>query len=143
MQKIIKISVILSLFILTACGKADLEPGDAVLVDWYQDNWHMAKLVKDCEKLEGWIVNFNDDFYDASKNQEQPCYSSDQVILDRQPDSSEIQVGDTVLAEFVSDAYYKAQVSKIETPRYFVTFENDGWESELTLDKLRVLPNET
>lgn len=143
MQKIVKIFAVLFVLILTACGKVDLGVGDAVLVDWYQDNWHMAKLVDNCEQEEGWIVDFNDDFYDAPKDQEQPCYSPEKIILDRKPESSEIQVGDTVLAEFVSDAYYKAKVSKIETPQYFVTFENDGWESELTLDKLRVLPSET
>ena len=136
MKRVINIFAFLSVVIFVACGKSQFSQKDPVLVDWYQNNWHMAELVKVCDK--GWIVDFNDDFYNT-KDADQPCYEISKIVKNIIPAASDVKVGDTLLAEWVPDAYYQAKVNKIDGKKYFVTFVNDGWESELTLEKLRIL----
>lgn len=136
--------LLLSVVLLTACKSAPkLKVGDVVLADWYQDNWHVAKLVAECKgegDAAGWTVDFNDNFYDASEGSDPVCYLTDKVILNAAPSADKVKVGDTVLAEWVEDAYYTAKIDKFENDEYSVKFVSDGWESRLKLDKLRLLP---
>lgn len=135
----------LSVFLFVACGGvSQLQAGDTVLADWYQDNWHAARLVaicKDADGREGWTVDYDDNFYDSSEGTEPVCYGIDKIVLNAAPAAGTVKVGDTVLAEWVEDAYYSAKVEKIEGEEYAVKFVTDGWESKIKADKLRLLPD--
>ena len=129
------------LVLLTACTAAPkFKANDVVLADWYQDNWHLGKVTEAC-KDGGWKVSFNDNFYNSGESQQPVCYTENQLVQNADPVASAIKSGDTVLAEWMEDAYYTAKVEKIEGDKYAVKFVSDGWESQLTLDKLRVLPS--
>lgn len=138
--------LLLSVVLFTACNSAPkLKVGDIVLADWYQDNWHVAKLVAECkdkDAVAGWTVDFNDNFYDSNEGSEPICYLDDKIILNVAPAANKVKVGDTVLAEWVEDAYYTAKIDKFENDEYSVKFVSDGWESKLKLDKLRLLPEQ-
>lgn len=139
--------LLLGVVLFTACSSAPkLKAGDSVLADWYQDNWHVAKLVAECKgdaDAAGWTVDFNDNFYDSSEGSAPVCYVGNKLISNVAPAADKVKVGDTVLAEWVEDAFYSAKIDKFENDEYSVKFVSDGWESKLKLDKLRLLPVKT
>ncbi|MEK7085567.1 MAG: hypothetical protein AAB953_00955 [Patescibacteria group bacterium] len=139
MKKSILLFSVLILFV--ACsGAPKFKAGDIVLADWYQDNWHLGKLGAECNEGSGWTVDFNDSFYDSAEGQESTCYTMDKIVANTPPAADKIKVGDVVLGEWVEDAYYSAKVDKIEGDKYSIKFVSDGWESQVTLDKLRLVP---
>lgn len=139
MKKSLFLLFVLVLF--TACsGAPKFKAGDIVLADWYQDNWHLGKLVAECNEGAGWTVDFNDSFYDSGEGQEPTCYTSDKIVANTPPSADKVKVGDTLLGEWVEDAYYSAKIEKIEGDKYSIKFVSDGWESQVTLDKLRLSP---
>ncbi len=139
MKKFLFLFSVLILFV--ACsGTPKFKAGDTVLADWYQDNWHVAKLVAECDVGPGWTVDFNDAFYDSDEGQEPVCYIMEKIAVNVPLSADAVKVGDVVLGEWVEDAYYSATVEKIEADKYSIKFVSDGWESQLTLDKLRLVP---
>lgn len=135
-----KIAALLLLaVVLTACSsKPSMKAGDSVIADWYEDTWHVGKLVAACEG--GWTVDFKDDFYDSSEGQTPACYAPAKLVADVAPAAGSVKADDTVLAQWVEDSYYTAKITKIDGDKYSVKFVSDGWESELKLDQLRLLP---
>jgi len=137
MKKLFLFVAVLSLF--TACGGPKFKANDVVLADWYQGNWHIGKVTEEC-KEGGWKVAFNDSFYNASGDKQAVCYMEDKLVGNAAPAASAVKVGDTVLAEWMEDAFYAAKIDKIDGNKYSVKFVSDGWQSQLTLEKLRVMP---
>lgn len=138
MKKLLLLITVLGLF--TACsGSPKFKANDVVLADWYQGNWHIGKVTEAC-KEGGWKVTFNDNFYNSSSDKQPVCYTADKLVQNVSPSSSSVKTGDTVLAEWMEDAFYAAKVQKIDGDKYSIKFVSDGWESQLTLDKLRVMP---
>lgn len=151
------IFALLSVVLFTACGTAPkLKAGDAVLTDWYQGNWHAARLIAECKDTNGnnadgnvesntqgetgWTVDFNDNFYDSGEGSDPVCFTADKIVLDAAPSASMVKVGNTLLAEWIEDSYYVAKVEKINGEEYSVKFLTDNWESQVRLDQLRLLP---
>ncbi len=131
--------LLLAIVLLTACSsKPSMKAGDSVIADWYEDTWHVGKLVAECEG--GWTVDFKDDFYDSGEGQEPACYAPAKLVVDVAPVAADVKVDGTVLAQWVEDSYYTAKIVKIDGDKYSVKFVSDGWESELKLDQLRLLP---
>lgn len=138
MKKLFILFAVLVLF--TACNSSPkFKINDVVLADWYQGNWHIGKVTEEC-KEGGWKVAFNDNFYNSSGDKKPVCYTVDKLIKNVAPSASAIKSGDIVLAEWMEDAYYTAKIQKIDGDKYSVEFVSDGWDSQLTLDKIRVLP---
>jgi hypothetical protein len=138
MKKLFILFAVLVLF--TACNSSPkFKTNDVVLADWYQGNWHIGKVTEEC-KEGGWKVAFNDHFYNPSNDKQPVCYTADKLIKNVVPSASDIKSDDVVLAEWGDDAYYAAKIQKIDGDNYSVKFVSDGGESELTLDKIRVLP---
>ncbi|MBP9770768.1 hypothetical protein KBC97_01260 [Candidatus Gracilibacteria bacterium] len=140
MKKLFVLFAVLGLF--TACSSTPkFKVNDVVLADWYQGNWHIGKVTEVC-KTGGWKVSFNDSFYNSASDKEPVCYTEEKLVQNTAPSSSSIESGDVVLAEWMEDAFYAAKVQKIDGDKYSVKFVSDGWESDLTLDKLRVMPEQ-
>jgi hypothetical protein len=145
MKKLFILLAVLGLF--TACGGGPkFKVNDVVLADWYQGNWHIGKLTEACTDSgddkgnKGWRISFNDNFYNSSNAKQPVCYTEDRLILNVAPSAKAIKAEDVILAEWMEDAFYSAKIQKIDGEKYSVKFVSDGWESQLTLDKLRVLP---
>ncbi len=138
MKKLFILFAILTLF--TACkASPKFKVNDVVLADWYQGNWHIGKVSEVC-KEGGWKIAYGDNFYNSGESQKPACYTEDRLVQNVAPSADEIKIGDIVIAEWMEDAYYTAKVEKIDGDKYSVKFVSDGWESKLTLDKVRVLP---
>ncbi|MEK7673555.1 MAG: hypothetical protein AAB373_06770 [Patescibacteria group bacterium] len=125
--------------LLTACGRGGFDSQDAVLVDWNEDNWHKAVVLEECDEDEGWIVDFEDDFYDTSKEGVAVCYPESKIIYDEVPSIEDLTVGDEVLAQWVEDAYYRAKISKIQDDGISVIFTEDEFDTKIEVDALRLL----
>ena len=132
--------LLMGVVLLTACGSGGkFEAGDSVLVDWNEDNWHKATLTEGCEDQPGWIVDFKDDFYDTTKEAGMVCYPESKIIDDEIPEPEDLTIGDQVLAEWVEDAYYRAEISKIQEDGISVIFAEDDFDTKVALEKIRVL----
>lgn len=136
------LSLLGAVFVLSACSSSApaLKAGDAVIVDWAQDSyaWHNAKTVSECEG--GWIVDFEDEFYDTQEGEEAKCYPLKDVIVDKPVKEADVKVGDKVFSEW-SGAYYGATVVAIKDAKYSLKYD-DEFEEDVELGKIRLRPQE-
>ena len=143
MRKSAILLAVLLLFVACSRDGQGFKIGDVVLADWYQDNWHVGKVLAECKvdgENAGWTVDFEDNFYDSSEGKEAVCYTLERIVLNVAPVVGKFKVGDKLLAEWVEDAFYTAELLKVEGDKYVVKFLADGWESDVAIDKLRVKP---
>lgn len=133
---------------LAACSSApDFKANDPVVVEWYEDSWHLATLVSQCTEgggadngAGGWVVNFKDDFYDTDEGSDTLCYPLWSITSDSAPSEGDVEVGGTFLAEWFEDSFFSAEVVSVTEGKYVVKFFSDGYEQDATLDQLRALP---
>ena len=84
-------------------------------------------------------MDFEDNFYDAAEGESATCYKTMAVIKNEPPKEGEVVANDKVLGEWVTDTYYAATVEKVENGNYTLKYD-DGYNQDLTIDKLRAIP---
>lgn len=131
--------VVVALFLVACSSAPDFKANDSVVVEWYEDSWHLATLVSECSEG-GWVVDFKDDFYDTEEGSDTLCYPVWSITADSAPSEGDVEIGGTFLAEWFEDSFFSAEVTAITEGKYKVKFLSDGYEQDVTLDQLRVLP---
>lgn len=139
--------VMVALFLVACSSAPNFKANDPVVVEWYEDSWHLATLVSQCMEgggadngIAGWVVDFKDDFYDTEEGSDTLCYPVWSITGDSAPSENDVEVGGTFLAEWFEDSFFSAEVTAITEGKYKVKFLSDGYEQDVTLDQLRALP---
>lgn len=105
-----------------------LKVGSAVFAEWKDKTWYRGTINATCEN--GFDVLFLDN---TSK-----CVTELQILRDKLPNTADLQVGSKVIAKWTANAYYDAEIIKVNpnnfTVRYYDKLERDVIIEELILD---------
>ncbi|MFA7244744.1 MAG: hypothetical protein WC070_01020 [Candidatus Magasanikbacteria bacterium] len=105
-----------------------LKVGSAVFAEWKDKTWYKGTINATCEG--GFDVLFLDN---TNK-----CVTELQILRDKLPNIADLQVGSKVIAKWTANAYYDAEIIKVNpnnfTVRYYDKLERDVVLDEIILD---------
>lgn len=112
-----------------AMGNKGYAVGDKVFGEWAGKTWYAGMIDKTCEG------GFNVTFTDGG----QKCLPETQLIKDKAPSASKVDVGTNVIAKWTGAAYYDAEVIAKTDDKVKVKYY-DGVEYEVTTNEVRLDP---
>ncbi len=119
---------VLSFFVMNGSGYA---VGDKVFGEWASKTWYAGEIDKTCE--EGFNVKFKDGG--------EKCLPASQLIKDKTPSTSKLDIGTKVIAKWTGAAYYDAEVLSKNGEKVKVKYY-DTVEYEINTNEVRLDPRE-
>lgn len=101
--------------------------GTRVYAEWVSNTWYPGTVDGTCAG--GFHVTYDDG--------DEKCASEAELTMNVVPAASSVQVGSTVLAQWVGTPYYNATVLSIEGDTYHVKYY-DGVEYDVSLSQIRL-----